>query len=83
MASVKWSDSALGDLDRLDPIVRERVLLKVSWLEDNFVDTVPEPLHLELKGLYKIRIGDYRAVYSVRRNIITIEAVGHRRDIYR
>ncbi len=83
MASVKWSTHALENLDELDPLIRERVLSKVSWLEENFADIVPEPLHRELKGLYKIRIGDYRTVYSVRRNAITIESVGHRREIYR
>lgn len=83
MASVKWSDSALGNLEKLDPIIRGRVLMKVSWLEENFADIIPEPLHRELKGLYKLRVGDYRAVYSVRLNTITIEAVGHRRDVYK
>ena len=83
MASVKWSDNALEGLEKLDSIIGERVLLKVSWLEDNFDSVIPESLHRELKGLYKLRVGDYRVVYSLRRDTITIEAVGHRRDIYR
>jgi len=83
MASVKWSDNALKNLEEIDPIIRERVLLKVSWLEQNFADIVPEPLHRELKGLYKLRVGDFRAIYSVRRDNIIIETVGHRRNIYR
>ena len=83
MASVKWSDNALESLETLDATIRERVLARVSWLEEHFADIVPESLHRELKGLYKLRIGDYRAVYSVRQGSIIIEAVGHRRDIYR
>lgn len=83
MVSVKWSDNALGNLDKLDPIIRERILTKVSWLEDNFTDIVPEKLHRDLKGLYKLRVGDYRAGYSVRQDLITIEVVGHRRDVYK
>ncbi len=83
MASVEWGGDALENLEALDLLVRERVLRKVTWFEANFDTIVPEPLHRELVGLYKLRIGDYRIVYSVRRNTITIEAVGHRRDIYR
>jgi mRNA interferase RelE/StbE len=83
MVVVEWSAHALTCLDELDPIIRQRVLAKISWLEENFADTIPEKLHRELKGLYKVRIGDYRAVYSVRADMITIEAVGHRRDIYK
>ena len=73
----------MANLETLDPLIRERVLSKVSWLEDNFADIVPDPLHRELKGLYKLRVGDYRAVYSVQRDTIIIEEVGHRRDVYR
>ncbi|HEY4501480.1 MAG TPA: type II toxin-antitoxin system RelE/ParE family toxin [Candidatus Paceibacterota bacterium] len=83
MASVKWSGAALLNLESLDPIIRERVLMKVSWLADNFSTITPEPLHRERRGLYKLRVGDYRAVYAVRADSIIIEEVGHRRDIYR
>lgn len=83
MASVKWSGSGLNSLGRLDPLVRERVLSKVSWLEENFANIVPEKLHGDLKNAYKLRIGDLRILYSLRGNLITIEDVGHRRDVYR
>lgn len=83
MASVRWSDNALVNLDALDSVIRERVLLKVSWLRDNLTGIVPEPLHRELKGLYKLRVGDYRVTYSVHQDLITIEVVGHRRDVYK
>lgn len=83
MASVKWSNEALQNLDALDSLIRARMLSKVSWLKENFADITPEPLRRELKGLYKLRIGDYRIAYSVRGDVIAIEMVGHRRDIYR
>ncbi len=83
MVSVRWSDSALQGLDELDSPIRERILTKVSWLQENIGNIVLEPLHRELRGQYKLRVGDYRAVYSVRGDIIVIEEVGHRCDIYR
>ena len=79
MVSVKWTNTALGNLEKLDSIIKVRVLKKVSWLQENLTDILPERLHRELKDLYKLRIGDYRAVYSVHQDLITIEAVGHRR----
>ena len=83
MAFVRWSANALANLDKLDPIIRERVLLKVSWLKENLTNVVPERLYRELRGLYKLRVGDYRATYSVHQDVISIEVVGHRRDIYK
>lgn len=83
MASVRWSTNALKSLDALDPLVRGRVLSKVTWLGENFDSIALEKLHGELKTVYKLRVGDYRAIYSIHGNVITIEAVGHRRNIYR
>lgn len=82
MVSVNWSKEALEGLDALDSLIRERVLAKVSWLQKNFSAVVPEPLHRDLKGLYKLRVGDYRVVYTAHKDAIAIELVGHRRDIY-
>jgi len=82
MASAKWSQNALENLAMLEPLIRERVLARVSWLEENFIHIALEPLHRELKGSYKLRVGDYRVIYSVRKGPLIIEAVGHRRDIY-
>ena len=83
MGSARWTESAFSNLNGLDPLVREHVLAKVSWLEENFSRIMPERLHRELSGLYKLRAGDYRIVYSIQRDRITIETVGHRRDVYR
>ncbi len=37
------------------------------------------------KDLYRLRVGDYRVVYQIKEQILTIWVmrIGHRRDIYR
>ena len=82
MAFVRWSKDALRDLEKLDTAIASRIVEKVVWLESNFSNVLPEKLHGELRDWYKLRVGDYRALYSMRGDEITIEAVGHRRDIY-
>lgn len=82
MASLKWSDGALKDLEAIDRVIAERVVFKAKWLEENFEHIVPEKLHRDLKDLYKLRVGDYRATYSINGDVLIIQAVGHRRDIY-
>lgn len=83
MVSVRWSNDALRDIEGIDHIIAERIIEKTLWLEENFDSIVPEKLHRGLKGLYKLRVGDYRVIYSLHQHVITIEAVDHRRDIYR
>ncbi|WP_365973399.1 type II toxin-antitoxin system RelE/ParE family toxin [Moorena sp. SIO4G3] len=44
----------------------------------------PQALSANLSGLFKLRIGDYRVIYSFdnEAKCITIHKVAHRRDIY-
>ncbi|MFC1483217.1 type II toxin-antitoxin system RelE/ParE family toxin [Candidatus Margulisiibacteriota bacterium] len=35
------------------------------------------------KRSYRIRVGDYRILYSISNKVITIFAIGHRKDVYR
>ena len=81
---VELRPAAHDGLRRLDRRVAERVLKKIKWLATNF-ETIPhETLSGEFKGLFKLRIGDYRVVYSCSRveHRITIHLIDHRREVY-
>ena len=82
---VRLNKVAEIDLAKLDKSVRQRVLDKLGWLEENFDDVLPRPLGNELVGYYKLRVGDWRAVYTVEPEVkrILIVAIDHRRDVYR
>ena len=43
-----------------------------------------KPLRGSLRYHYRLRIGDYRVIYrvNIEENIVTIIAIGHRRNIY-
>ncbi len=80
---VRWTRGALGDLEGLDHRVAERVVKRVSWLSRSFGRVVPEPLSGEFKGTFKLRVGDWRVVYTVEEDVIVIRTVAHRSEIYR
>ena len=83
MASVKWTEESLRDLNTLDFLVAKRIISKISWLCENFESITPEPLHRNLRRMYKVRVGDYRAVYEINQKLIVIKFVGHRKDVYK
>jgi len=83
MASVEWGSDALHDLQALDRSIAKRIVGKAIWFEKHFSDTTPDPLHNVLKGLYKFRVGDYRVIYSIRGEHITIEAICHHSRAYK
>lgn len=82
---IEWEQDASGALDRLEATVVHRILLRISWLAANLDNIRPQALTGNLKGYFKLRVGDYRVIYSMnRRNrLLVIEYVGHRRDIYK
>ena len=83
MVSIEFTIHALKDLQELDSSISKRIIEKIYWLQQNFDSVLPERLHHDHRGEYKLRVGNYRAVYSIDNNVITIEAIGHRRDVYK
>jgi len=82
LPKIEWAKDALDDLQKIDKPVVKRILKKISWLSQHFDDITPEPLSGELVGTFKLRIGDWRVIYTIENDVITIQAVGHRREVY-
>jgi mRNA interferase RelE/StbE len=85
MYQIRILDAATRDLTRLDASVARRIVNRVRWLSENVNEIKPEALKGDLAGFYRMRVGDYRAVYEILHSeqAIIIHLVGHRRDIYR
>ncbi len=83
MSKVEWTEDAIEDLSRLDKPIIRRILKKVSWFSNNFDSITPESLSGDFKGAFKLRLGDWRVVYTIENDLILIQAVGHRREIYK
>jgi mRNA interferase RelE/StbE len=72
------------DLKRLDRPVRLRILRKIEWLAENLEDLSPNALTGQWQGMYKLRVGDYRIIYTLdpSRELLIVHAIGHRSDVY-
>jgi mRNA interferase RelE/StbE len=82
---IELTNSALKELSRLDKIIAQRIITKTRWLSENIDMTSLSALTADFNGLFKLRVGNYRIIYSVnyQDKIITIHSIGHRRDIYK
>ncbi|WKJ91162.1 type II toxin-antitoxin system RelE/ParE family toxin [Methylomonas montana] len=75
--------SAQKELSQLPKPVAEKVVAQIRGLVDN-----PRPNGCKIlvgtEHSYRIRVSDYRVVYSVldSRLIIQVIKIGHRRDVY-
>lgn len=83
--SVEYEPEAIADLENLTEVVRDRIVHKINWLAENFDQITPQSLTADLTGFYKLRVGNYRVIYEFSRedNVITIDQIGHRSEIYR
>ncbi len=84
MFQVEFTSGAVDDLARLDKPVAQRILKKLRWLAENFDALTPEPLTGQWQGVFKLRVGDYRVLYTYERETLRIIArfVRHRREVY-
>ncbi|MFA0778019.1 MAG: hypothetical protein PVTTEEND_001733 [Candidatus Fervidibacter sp.] len=49
----------------MDRRVVRRVVEKLAWLAERADEFVHQPLHGEWAGCFKLRVGDWRVVYSL------------------
>lgn len=82
---VEFSVRADDGLSRLDTVIARQVRDKIDWLAENADSVRHEPMTGQFQGMYRLRIGAYRAVYDLDRENRTIifDIIGHRRVAYR
>jgi mRNA interferase RelE/StbE len=85
MYNVVIRKKALDYLGRIPRDDASRVLEKIRAIAKNPYADLPFVKRLKGGAYFRFRSGDYRGVYSVIDNVLTIEVieVGHRKDIYR
>jgi len=81
---VTFARSARRELEALEVSMVRRVISKIDGLARDPRPSGSRKLQGE-QNLWRIRIGDYRVVYSIddRQRIVDIVRIRHRRDVYR
>jgi mRNA interferase RelE/StbE len=82
--TVELTKRAAGDLDRLrraQPVLFDKVIAKIRTLAKD--PEAGKPLVGPLKGIWSLRVGDYRILYEVSRSKVIVLTVNHRREVYK
>ncbi|MEK6918318.1 MAG: type II toxin-antitoxin system RelE/ParE family toxin [Nanoarchaeota archaeon] len=77
---LEWAKKSLENLDSLDVLISQRIIKKASELVEN-------PFSKDIKKLksmegYRLRVGDYRVIFDIKKDKISVLKVGHRKHIY-
>ncbi len=88
MFEVRFLPDAEEAFRKLDKPLQARLGQKIDWLSENAAIMVHHPLTSlpdDLRGLCRLRIGDYRIIYWVyqKEKRISIYAVEHRSKDYK
>jgi len=75
--------AAEKSLSKLPKKIQVRIQGAITTLANNPLPPVAKKL--VGRDNYRIRVSDYRIVYSIHENILTVKivSVGHRREVYR
>lgn len=82
MTKISYKASVFRDLKHLDKARVELLLRQLTEALSHDSDA-GVPLKGEFKGLYKLRIGDYRVIYAkTDRETVVVLRIGHRSKVY-
>jgi len=70
------------DVARLDERLKRRIKTAIETRLTVAPHQYGEPLRKTLKGYWKLRVGDYRVVFKIFGNKVSILGIIHRKDVY-
>ena len=81
--AIRIKESAARELQHIERSDRERLIAAIDRLAEN--PFAGSALKGELRGLRRIRVGDYRLIYELREQdlVVLVLRAAHRREAYR
>jgi mRNA interferase RelE/StbE len=82
---VEFTPHALEDLSHLDAPVARRIADKIQWLAEHVDQIQPETLTGPFANLFKLRVGDWRVLYTTDpvQHTVTIHVIANRSKVYK
>lgn len=77
---IEFKPHAAKDLRAIDVIDANRILAKVRAMENNLTGDVKRLTNFEPQ--YRLRVGNYRVLFNIENDLITIYRIKHRREAY-
>jgi mRNA interferase RelE/StbE len=74
-------EPAIKELQKIDKTQASRILYAIfTKLTKNPQQF--ETLRHKFKGYRKLRVGEYRVIFAIEGNVVEVELIGHRREVY-
>ncbi|NIT99786.1 MAG: type II toxin-antitoxin system mRNA interferase toxin, RelE/StbE family [Nitrosopumilaceae archaeon] len=80
--AINFKESVSKDVEKINKAELGRIFQKIFGELSKDPKRYPE-LKDKLKGIRKLRIGDYRVLFSITGNEVLILRIGHRKEVYK
>jgi mRNA interferase RelE/StbE len=80
MYFISFTKNAKKDLEKLEHFIRIRIIKQIEKMGNEgrvYIKKIKGS-----KNDYRLRIGDYRVIFTLENKNITIHKIGHRKNIY-
>ncbi len=71
------------DIPKLDAAAKKMIKETIEKKLTHNPIEFGKPLQYSLKGSRRLRIGDYRVIYTIESELVIIVKIGHRKDVYK
>lgn len=82
MKVITYSTTAQKQIKALDKPVRVRIIAKIEQYADNPQSLANQVKQLTGRDYLRLRVGDYRVIFTEDLQVVAVIAVSHRKDIY-
>ena len=79
---IEWLDEAKSDVRALDQSIAMRILEGILHFARSGGGKVV-PLHGDMAGSFRLRLGDYRVLFTLEKDTMRVFGVRHRSGAYR
>jgi mRNA interferase RelE/StbE len=79
---VEYSGAALKQISTLHPAIAKRIRDKIALYAANPSALASQVKRLKGSRLLRLRVGDYRVIFTEDGRVLLVLRVGHRREIY-
>ncbi len=71
------------DIPRLDPPTRRRIRASIERMLTEQPEQLAKPLAYTRAGLWSLRVGPWRVVFTMRQHELWVLRIGHRSEVYK
>ncbi|RZD14931.1 MAG: type II toxin-antitoxin system RelE/ParE family toxin [Candidatus Acidulodesulfobacterium ferriphilum] len=83
MFTLRYYPAVKKDIKELDNRHRDKIKKAIEEKLQVSPQSSGIPLKGDLSNCYKLRVGDYRVIYEIQENEVTILCIKHRKDVYK